>query len=119
MRKKVKISTWRAKQARANEIERCALAQTEALEVAQFGAGPREQAVRSELQIEVRGALGRLLPAERELLVFRLDLELSYREIGQILDMPETTVKSRVYNLLGGLRRTLERSGFKDRVSQS
>ncbi len=45
---------------------------------------------------------------ERELLLLRFDLALSYPEIGRLKEMPETTVKSRVYKLLECLRVDLE-----------
>jgi DNA-directed RNA polymerase specialized sigma24 family protein len=50
------------------------------------------------------------------LLLLRFDQELSYREIGEILDMPETTAKSRAYRTLERLREILTET--RERVKE-
>ena len=45
----------------------------------------------------VQGALLRLTPAHREVVILRHFLEMSYDEIAGTLTIPEKTVKSRLY----------------------
>jgi len=47
------------------------------------------------------------------LLLLRFDLEMSYREIAEIKEAPESTVKSRLYTLLGRLRKDLQNAGLE------
>ena len=62
-----------------------------------------------DLTIAVTAALDRLTPEQREAVVLR-DLEdLDYREIAQILRIPEGTVKSRISRGRGELARRLQR----------
>jgi len=61
----------------------------------------------------LRGLLGRLPAAEKELLLLRFQMDLSYPEISETLGIPETTVKSRMTVLLRRLRGTLTESGFQ------
>jgi DNA-directed RNA polymerase specialized sigma24 family protein len=44
-------------------------------------------------------------------LLLRFDLGLSYREIAEIQESPETTIKSRVYTLIRRLKETLDDPG--------
>jgi DNA-directed RNA polymerase specialized sigma24 family protein len=53
---------------------------------------------------------------ERELLLLRFDRGLSFREIAEIQEAPETTVKSRFYAALNRLRRPIERLGLNERT---
>jgi len=48
-------------------------------------------------QSELRLALGRLHPLQREALLLSVGAELSYAEIGEIIGCPVGTVKSRVF----------------------
>ncbi|MCC6797162.1 MAG: RNA polymerase sigma factor [Candidatus Hydrogenedentes bacterium] len=57
--------------------------------------------------------LNRLAAPEKELLLLRFQLELTYPEIAETLGIPETTVKSRMTVLLRRLRDSLTRSGFQ------
>lgn len=70
--------------------------------------GPRLAAAGRERAAALETVLARLTPEERQLLLLRLDQDLSYRAIGDIVGAPETTVKSRVYALLARLRAELE-----------
>lgn len=58
----------------------------------------------------------REIPAEqREVLLLKEFEGLKFREIAEILGCPESTVKSRLYYGLNGLRGALERNGFDGR----
>lgn len=58
---------------------------------------PAEEFAREELRVIVREALRQLPEAERTVVILRHYLDRSYREIAEILQLPETTVKSRLY----------------------
>lgn len=106
------LSTWRKKRRRGGVLDWFRRNEDEASDIADASPGPREFAARVEAREKIDDAVAKLDDADRELLLLRLDLELSYREIGKILDMPETTVKSRFYKLLERLRKALESAGI-------
>jgi RNA polymerase sigma-70 factor, ECF subfamily len=56
----------------------------------------------------IHAGLDRLEPAQREVLVLRFLEELTYEEIGQIVDCPLGTVRSRIHYAKAALRRLLE-----------
>lgn len=72
------------------------------------GPGPEALAERREEAGRVRTALARLSEAQR--LVFELGVvqELPYAEISRLLDIPEGTVKSRMFHAVRRLREELE-----------
>jgi RNA polymerase sigma-70 factor (ECF subfamily) len=61
------------------------------------GDGPFEAMQASEVRDRIRAALARLSADYREVVVLRHYGELSYREIGEVLRIPEKTVKSRLF----------------------
>jgi RNA polymerase sigma-70 factor, ECF subfamily len=65
---------------------------------------PETDYVRNELQQQVDRALERLTPESQVIIVLRHFGELSYAEIGEILDIPEKTVKSRLFSARQSLR---------------
>lgn len=70
---------------------------------------PDHALARSERQAAVHQALTRLSPDLREAVILR-DLQgLEYREISQVLDIPEGTVKSRINRGRAELGRVLQR----------
>ncbi len=68
---------------------------------------PDESAITSEIDSRVRQAIDGFCVDDRELLLMRLQGELPYREIGEVLGIPETTAKSRTYKLMNQLREQL------------
>ncbi len=95
------LSTWRTKESkRLRIVER----DEDSSRIVDLRPSPRERAEIEERSRAVRVAIDTLQADERELLLLRFDLGLSYREIGEIHGSPETTIKSRVYKLLGELR---------------
>jgi len=68
---------------------------------------PRDCAAANEGAEKLRTAISNLEVSERSLLLYRLNLNLSYREISEILEEPESTVKSRIYALISRLRQSL------------
>lgn len=69
--------------------------------------GPDEQAVQSELQTRVRAAIYRLPEKYRSAIVLKYLEDLSIKEISEILDIPEATVKTRVHRGREYLRKWL------------
>lgn len=98
------LATWKRSNGRLHPVSIHGLESRHA----DHAAGPSERAHWREVGDFVRAALDRLTPEDRELLLLRLDLERSYREIGEIVGAPETTVKSRIYLLFAGLRNELK-----------
>lgn len=68
---------------------------------------PETEYVRNELQDRIDRALEKLKPEYRIIIVLRHFGELSYTEIGEILDVPEKTVKSRLFTARQELRSVL------------
>ncbi len=73
---------------------------------------PADSAQRREMKDAVMKAMDHIPAAQREVLILKEFEGLKFREIARILDCPESTVKSRVYGGLNGLRQALERRGI-------
>lgn len=71
---------------------------------------PEEDAVRAESDRELRAALDRLRPRQREVLVLRYFAGLSEADIARTLRVPQGTVKSTANRALRALHRMLEPS---------
>ena len=68
--------------------------------------GPEEDCDRHQLRDSIQAALSRLSPDYRQVIVLRHFAELSYQEMSGVLEVPEKTVKSRLYTarqLLGDM----------------
>jgi RNA polymerase sigma-70 factor (ECF subfamily) len=78
--------------------------QTELTDVHIADDDPVREAQALDLGERVRGALGSLTPDHRAVLVLRHYQELSYEEIGRVLDLPDATVKSRLFEARERLR---------------
>lgn len=75
------------------------------------GRGPDTRAAAAEENGLVERGLMAIGPDDRLLIVLRHFLELSHREIGDLLEVPEKTVKSRLHTARGRLAGVLRRSG--------
>jgi len=71
---------------------------------------PHDQAVQRELERMVQEALTKISPELREAVILRDLQDLDYKEIAQILHVPEGTVKSRISRGRAELARILERN---------
>lgn len=74
---------------------------------------PRKVVEQREKNEAVRRALDQLPVEQREVLILKEFEGLKFREIAAILDCPESTVKSRMYYGLSGVRSILMRSGIE------
>jgi RNA polymerase sigma-70 factor (ECF subfamily) len=78
-------------------------------ELTDSGPSPEEHTAGMELRVRIQQALAQLSPELREAVVLR-DLEdMDYKEIAQVLHIPEGTVKSRISRGRGELARLLHR----------
>ena len=77
--------------------------------------GPIEDAERRQLQHSVWTALGRLSEMHKEILVLRDYQDLSYREIAEVLHIPQGTVMSRLHAARKRLREVVSDDGMFDR----
>jgi RNA polymerase sigma-70 factor (ECF subfamily) len=71
---------------------------------------PHENAATQELQRMVQEALTKISPELREAVILRDLQDLDYKEIAQVLHIPEGTVKSRISRGRAELARLLERN---------
>ena len=67
-------------------------------------ADPERQASAAEVAGRIRDALMKMKPNDRAVLMLRHFSECSYEEIGQILDLDQKTVKSRLFEARNRLR---------------
>jgi RNA polymerase sigma-70 factor (ECF subfamily) len=74
------------------------------------GPSPAERLASQEKQKLVREALGRLSPDLREAVILRDLQDMDYKEISQVLRVPEGTVKSRINRGRTELARLLSRN---------
>ena len=74
------------------------------------GASPHEAAAQKELAKMVQQALARVSVDLREAVILRDLQDLDYKEIAQVLGIPEGTVKSRISRGRAELARLLERN---------
>ncbi|MFN8095163.1 MAG: sigma-70 family RNA polymerase sigma factor [Vicinamibacteria bacterium] len=75
--------------------------------------GAHEMAVRNDLAGAVRRAISGLPEEQREVVILKEYEGLTFLEIAQALDVPISTVKTRLYRGLGQLRVRLEREGIR------
>ena len=71
---------------------------------------PHDHAVRKELEAMVQKALAEVSPELREAVILRDLQDFDYKEIAQVLDIPEGTVKSRISRGRAELARLLQRT---------
>lgn len=79
-------------------------------QLAAEGPSPHEQAARKELAKMVQEALTRISPELREAVILRDLQDMDYKEIAQVLRIPEGTVKSRISRGRAELARVLNKN---------
>ena len=66
-----------------------------------------EASLTAEESMDLYHALDLLSPEDRTYILLRFFREYSFREMSEILEQPESTIKSRLYRILGKLREQL------------
>ncbi len=82
-------------------------------DLADEGEIPEDALYRRQVQELVQVALTRLREDHREMIVLRDVQNLSYQEIGEILGLPEGTIKSRLHRARWELKDILRRLGIR------
>jgi RNA polymerase sigma-70 factor, ECF subfamily len=77
------------------------------------GGDPEKQTGNSQLEAGLQAALMDIKPEYRTVVVLKHFLDCSYLEISEILEIPEKTVKSRLYEGRQLLKESLTRSGMR------
>jgi len=77
------------------------------------GGDPEQQIRNTQLKAGLQTALMDIKPEYRTVVVLKHFLDCSYLEISEILEIPEKTVKSRLYEGRQLLRESLTRSGMR------
>ena len=72
---------------------------------------PARTAERVERSVAVRRAVGSLPPDLRQVIVMKEFEELTFQQISEVLDLPLSTVKSRLYTALRQLQMRLQKFG--------
>ena len=75
--------------------------------------GAHERLLERDLARAVRRAIEALPEEQREVVILKEYQDLTFLEIAQALDVPVSTVKTRLYRGLGQLRLRLEREGVR------
>ena len=78
--------------------------------------GADERLLQLDLGRAVRRAVDALPEEQRVVVILKEYQELTFLEIAQTLDVPLSTVKTRLYRGLGQLRLRLEREGMREAV---
>jgi RNA polymerase sigma-70 factor (ECF subfamily) len=84
--------------------------------IVEKGPGAHERLLQEDLARAVRRAIHALAEEQREVVILKEYEGLTFLEIAQALDVPVSTVKTRLYRGLGQLRVRLEREGIRGTV---
>lgn len=95
-----------------NHLQRRRRTEPLEVDVAFEGKGAQADIEGRELERAVQAALATLTPEHRGVVVLRHFLDGSYQEIAVALDLPEKTVKSRLFEARRALRTRLEIMGI-------
>ncbi len=120
-RGEAKVSSWLhriavnqciTRQRRARVRSESALEEEAERDAASFTAAAHESPARRaearERTLAVRRAVSALPPDLRQVIVMKEFEEMTFQEIAQVLELPQSTVKSRLYTALRQLRMRLE-----------
>lgn len=80
-------------------------------EPADDGKSPEQEVASAELSAEIQAALMTVKTDYRTVVILKHFLGCSYMEISEVLEIPEKTVKSRLYSARQMLKDALTRSG--------
>lgn len=104
------LTTMRRARTRAEEFLNDETDEESRVFVAPPGLSPLRTAERSERLNLVRRAVASLPEDLRQVVVMKEFEEMTFQEISEVLELPLSTIKSRLYTALKQLRRKMERS---------
>jgi RNA polymerase sigma-70 factor (ECF subfamily) len=102
---------WRSRAHRDSQLEASLEGEDDTLDVPDEGEAPLEPLLRLESASELREAIDRLPEGMREVVALRVFEELSFDEIGKLLDRNEVAIRKRYSRALEALRVDLEAAG--------
>ena len=91
--------------------------QEEVLQIADSGDTPETAMDRSQTASTLRDAIGQLSPAHREIIDLVYYHEKSVEEVGQIIGIPQATVKTRMFYARKHLAELLKEAGFERKAA--
>lgn len=91
--------------------------QEEVLQIADTGDTPETAMDRSQTALTLREAISQLSPAHREIIDLVYYHEKSVEEVGQIIGIPQATVKTRMFYARKHLAELLKEAGFERKAA--
>jgi len=91
--------------------------QEEVLQIADTGDTPESAMNRSQTSSALRAAIAQLSPAHREIIDLVYYHEKSVEEVGQIIGIPQATVKTRMFYARKHLAELLKDAGFERKAA--
>ncbi len=91
--------------------------QEEVLQIADTGDTPETAMDRSQTSSTLRKAIAQLSPAHREIIDLVYYHEKSVEEVGQIIGIPQATVKTRMFYARKHLAELLKEAGFERKAA--
>jgi RNA polymerase sigma-70 factor, ECF subfamily len=91
--------------------------QDEVLQIADGGDTPETSMDRSQTSATLRKAIAKLSPAHREIIDLVYYHEKSVEEVGQIIGIPQATVKTRMFYARKHLAELLKEAGFERKAA--
>jgi RNA polymerase sigma-70 factor (ECF subfamily) len=91
--------------------------QEEVLQIADTGDTPETSMDRSQTSATLRKAIAKLSPAHREIIDLVYYHEKSVEEVGQIIGIPQATVKTRMFYARKHLAELLKEVGFERKAA--
>ena len=91
--------------------------QEEVLQIADTGDTPESAMDRSQTASTLRKAIAQLSPAHREIIDLVYYHEKSVEEVGQIIGIPQATVKTRMFYARKHLGELLKQAGFERKAA--
>ncbi|MDQ8727096.1 sigma-70 family RNA polymerase sigma factor [Bradyrhizobium sp. LHD-71] len=93
------------------------LDQEEVLQIADTGDTPEIAMARRQTSLTLRKAISQLSPAHREIIDLVYYHEKSVEEVGQIIGIPQATVKTRMFYARKHLAELLKEAGFERKAA--
>ncbi len=84
------------------------------LEIKTSDPNPRRESLRKEIQVKVRGLVDRLSPKYRDIVTLRMIQGLSSDSVAELLQLPVSTVNTRIHRALKTLRKYARQEGLTE-----